>query len=241
MLSELVGSEIEDVASAPVSDPIRVLIYAVAVVAHTLEKIFDNFITTTTQAVREVRPYNSAWFRERIFSIPTVNVTRVAFRRNSMVGASLILLVAKNEPPEPLSGSELSDVADAVRNDLPPGISFSASTSQPDQLAVSGLIVVRRGTDTEEIKERAIERIEGLLANLDTQAKVYSGDIITELSSIEGVEAIPTASLQVRYLSSGNYVPGLDIVSSHAGYFIYDKETFDNLLVFNTIDDIVGV
>jgi len=243
----------------------RLWTFVVASSIAILEQLMQVFQTDIEKTVSLAAPQTSQWVQDRVFKfqydaanpqvlqliylVPQyeiVNadlriVTRCSVKTN--LSNSVFIKVAKSNPPESLSGLEVSALQSYVDILAVPGISYTVVSANPDRLYIQADIYYN-GAYSAIIKANVIAAIEAYFAALPFDGTIKVSDVETAILNVEGVRDVVLINVAARgdttlfvdatYLILNQQLVGR-LWATVAGYVIPEDEatkTLDDTLNF---------
>jgi len=245
--------------------------YIVAVCTQLFEQILAVYMGDIDSKIQVAGVGTAPWLREQILRFqsgdvvkfntttfitgyPVIDTTKRIITRCSVstVGKNEALIrVAKNEPPEALSGSELTELIGYAQYVEFAGTNITIKTFNSDKLFLKA-IVYYKGEYATVIQANVIDALNSYLANISSAVnfggRIKINAIIDTIQNVEGVTDVKLQEAGVRadivpFLSRTviyNLATGVNLVSydSISGYVVQETQsgqTFANQLTF-TVD-----
>jgi hypothetical protein len=182
-----------------------------------------------------------------VIEYPTVNVANQILTRCAVVTApnrTVLIKVAKNDPPEPVSSGELAELQTYVETFNPAGIAFTLINEDSDKMEVAATIYFN-GQYSSVIDANVKAALNAYMANLPFNGRITTQAVV---DAIQGAEGVITASLTrilvrrdtVAYgagVTLFNLSTGVDSVTydTYSGYVVEEtttNHTFDDTLTY---------
>lgn len=228
----------------------RVLTYIVATAISILEQLMDIFSAQIETTVSQAAPDTGPWLQAQIFKFqysadspqivqlinlaptyPIVDeslriITRCSVTTN--LASSVIIKVAKSEPPQALTSNELTALQSYVNVIGAAGISYSVRSLNSDKLYIQAQVFYN-GQYSDVISANVIQAINNFLSQLPFNGQMRVSDLEQAIRSVAGVTDVLLQNVQARADSvafgSGTYLVQNNQVISRlwptvAGYMV---------------------
>ena len=195
-------------------------IYLVAVAINIFEQIMDLFKVDIEAIAAKSYPGSRQWIQAKVFEFqysatnpqyvemqsdfslayPVIDpslriVTRCSVNR--LLNKTVLIKVAKSNPPTTLSGSELTALQAYVNDIGFVGIDYTLLSELPDRMGLSGEIFYN-GQYAANIQASVINALNNYLASIPFDGVVNVQAVEDVILSVEGVNDIVLAELTVR-------------------------------------------
>jgi hypothetical protein len=242
-------------------------IYLVAVAINIFEQIMDLFKVDIEAVAAKSYPGSAKWIQAKVFEFqysattpqyvemqsdfslayPIIDsslriVTRCSVNR--LLNKTVLIKVAKSDPPTTLSAGELTALQAYVNDIGFVGIDYSLLSELPDRMGLEAEIFYD-GQYAASIQTSVIDALNNYLASLPFDGVVNVQAVVDVIQSVAGVNDVALASLFVRRQSvsyaNRTYIfdlpSGLNLrqYETYAGYIIQEDTiggTFADLLIF---------
>lgn len=197
----------------------RLLTYVMATAISILEQLMDIFSANIEATVAKGAPSTGAWLQDQIFSFqysadapqvvqlinfapsyPVVDASLRIITRCSVttdLANSVIIKVAKGEPPEALAFSELTALQSYVNVIGTDGIDYSVRSLNPDQLYVKAQIFYN-GQYSDVIAANVIQAINSFLAALPFNGQMRISNLEAAIRNVTGVTDVLLQTVVAR-------------------------------------------
>ena len=192
----------------------------------------------------DVAELNTSTF---VIEYPTVNTANQILTRCAVITApnrTVLIKVAKNDPPVPVSSGELAELQSYVETFNPAGIAFSIINENPDLMEV-GANIYYNGQYSAVIQTNVIDALYNYMANLPFNGVITTQGVVDAMQAVEGVTNVSLGRIKVRrdttpYANATvlyNLGDGIDAVQyqTYAGYVVEETtsgQTFADMLNF---------
>jgi hypothetical protein len=218
-----------------------------------LETIAANAAPSTPQWTRnkvlqfqtgDVAELNTTTF---VIEYPTVNTANQILTRCAVVTApnrTVLIKVAKSDPPEPVSVGELAELQSYVETFNPAGIAFTLINEDSDKMEVAATIYYN-GQYTSVIQTNVEDALNNYMANLPFNGRITTQAVIDAIQAVEGVTGLSLTRILVRRdtvaygagVTLFNLSTGVDSVTydTYSGYVVEEtttNHTFDDTLTY---------
>lgn len=226
------------------------------------EQLQDIFKTDLETIAASAAPSTPQWTRNKVLKFqtgdvaelntstfvieyPTVNTANQILTRCAVITApnrTVLIKVAKNDPPEPVSAPELAELQSYIETFNPAGIAFSIINEDSDKMAVEATIYYN-GQYSAVIQTNVEAALNNYMANLPFNGVITTQAVVDAMQSAEGVSNVSLSRIRVRRDTTSfanainlfNLAVGIDAVQyqTYAGYVV--EETTSGQAFADTI------
>lgn len=230
------------------------------------EQLQDIFKTELEAIASTAAPSTPQWTRNKVlkyqkgdvaqlntttFTIeyPTINTANQILTRCAVITApnrTVLIKVAKSNPPVPVSVGELAELQSYIETFNPAGIAFTIINEQSDKMEVAATIYYN-GQYSAVISTNVVAALNNYMATLPFNGVISTQAVVDAMQAVEGVNSVSLTRIKVRKhtvaYSSGvtlyNLSTGVDSVQYQtiAGYVV--QETTAGHLFADTLNYIV--
>jgi hypothetical protein len=178
---------------------------------------------------------------------PTINTANQILTRCAVVTApnrTVLIKVAKSDPPEPVTVGELAELQTYVETFNPAGIAFTLINEDSDKMEVVASIYYN-GQYTAVIETNVNAALNNYMANLPFNGRITTQAVVDAIQSAEGVITASLTRILVRRdtvaygagVTLFNLATGVDSVNydTYAGYVVEEdtaSHTFADTLTY---------
>lgn len=197
------------------------IFYVTAVEISILEQLIDAYIANIESIINEQAIGSTAWLRAKILefqygdyinldtttfaiSYPTIDETKKIITRCSVKEAGNLIVnakVAKSDPPEALTGGEVSALQGYIDVIKPAGTQINIVSLAPDKLYIAGNIYYN-GQYSAVIQDNVEAAITTYMANLSSatnfNGSVKISSLIDAIQAVEGVTDVNLTEVDAR-------------------------------------------
>jgi hypothetical protein len=145
----------------------------------------------------DVAELNTSTF---VIEYPTVNTANQILTRCAVITApnrTVLIKVAKNDPPVPVSSGELAELQSYVETFNPAGIAFSIINENSDKMAVEATIYYN-GQYSAVIQTNVEAALNNYMANLPFNGVITTQAVVDAMQAVEGVTNVSLSRIRVR-------------------------------------------
>jgi hypothetical protein len=131
---------------------------------------------------------------------PTVNVANQILTRCAVVTApnrTVLIKVAKSDPPVPVSVGELAELQSYVETFNPAGIAFTLINENSDKMEVAATIYYN-GQYSAVISTNVVAALNNYMANLPFNGVISTQAVVDAIQAVEGVISVSLTRILVR-------------------------------------------
>lgn len=207
------------------------------------EQLQDLFKTDLETIAATAAPSTPQWTRNKVLQFqagdvaelntttfvieyPTVNTANQILTRCAVVTApnrTVLIKVAKNDPPEPVSVGELAELQSYVETFNPAGIAFTLINEDSDKMEVAATIYYN-GQYTAVITANVEAALNTYMANLPFNGRITTQAVVDAIQAVEGVTGVSLTRILVRR----------DTVAYGAGVTLYNLSTGVDSVQYDT-------
>jgi hypothetical protein len=257
-------SSLNDLTSTSQTAKWNLYYFIVASCIAIFEQLQDVFKTDLETIAASAAPSTPQWTRNKVLQFqtgdiaelntstfvieyPTLNTANQILTRCAVITApnrTVLIKVAKNDPPEPVSAPELAELQSYVETFNPAGIAFTLINENPDLMAVEATIYYN-GQYSAVIQTNVVAALENYMANLPFNGVITTQAVVDAIQAVEGVSNISLSRIRVRRDTISfanatnlyNLATGIDAVQyqTYAGYVVEETTagaTFADTLTF---------
>lgn len=197
------------------------IFYVTAVEISILEQLIDAYIANIESIINEQAIGSTAWLRAKILefqygdyinldtttfaiSYPTIDETKKIITRCSVKEAGNLIVnakVAKSDPPEALTGGEVSALQGYIDVIKPAGTQINIVSLAPDKLYIAGNIYYN-GQYSAVIQDNVEAAINSYMANLSSatnfNGSVKISSLVDAIQAVEGVTDVNLTEVDAR-------------------------------------------
>lgn len=182
-----------------------------------------------------------------VIEYPTVTSANIILTRCAVVTApnrTVLIKVAKSDPPAPVSVGELAELQSYVETFNPAGIAFTLINEDSDKMEVVATIYYN-GQYTAVISDNVEAALNSYMANLPFNGRITTQSVVDAIQSAEGVISVSLTRILVRRdtvaygagVTLYNLSTGVDSVNydTYAGYVVEETtalHTFNDTLTY---------
>jgi len=182
-----------------------------------------------------------------VIEYPTINTANIILTRCAVVTApnrTVLIKVAKSDPPEPVTVGELAELQTYVETFNPAGIAFTLINEDSDKMEVVASIYYN-GQYTAVIETNVEAALNNYMANLPFNGRITTQAVVDAIQSAEGVITASLTRILVRRdtvaygagVTLFNLATGVDSVNydTYAGYVVEEdtaSHTFADTLTY---------
>ena len=182
-----------------------------------------------------------------VIEYPTINTANQILTRCAVVTApnrTVLIKVAKSDPPEPVSVGELAELQTYVETFNPAGIAFTLINEDSDKMEVVASIYYN-GQYTAVIETNVNAALNNYMANLPFNGRITTQAVVDAIQSAEGVITASLTRILVRRdtvaygagVTLFNLATGVDSVNydTYSGYVVEEDtalHTFADTLTY---------
>jgi hypothetical protein len=208
------------------------------------EQLQDLFKTDLEAIASTAAPSTPQWTRNKVLKYqkgdvaelntttfvieyPTVNVANQILTRCAVVTApnrTVLIKVAKSDPPVPVSVGELAELQSYIETFNPAGIAFTLINENSDKMEVAATIYYN-GQYSAVISTNVVAALNNYMANLPFNGVISTQAVVDAMQAAEGVISVSLARILVRK----------DTVAYGAGVTLYNLSTGVDSVQYQTI------
>ena len=166
-----------------------------------------------------------------VIEYPTINTANQILTRCAVVTApnrTVLIKVAKSDPPTPVSVGELAELQSYVETFNPAGIAFTLINEDSDKMEVAATIYYN-GQYSAVIATNVEAALNSYMANLPFNGVISTQSVVDAIQAVEGVISVSLARILVRK----------DTVAYGAGVTLYNLSTGVDAVQYQTISGYV--
>jgi hypothetical protein len=259
-------SNLSDLTSTSQTAKWNLYFFIVASCIAIFEQLQDLFKTDLEAIASSAAPSTPQWTRNKVlkfqtgdvaelntttFTIdyPTINTANQIITRCAVITApnrTALIKVAKNDPPEPLSGTEEAELTTYIDTWNPAGISYTIINQDSDKMEVVADIYYN-GQYASVIQANVVAALESYMATLPFNGQISTQGVVDAIQQVNGVSSVSLSRILVRRdtvaYGSGvtlfNLATGVDSVTytTYSGYVV--EETTSSHTFADTLNYIV--
>jgi hypothetical protein len=228
------------------------------------EQLQDIFKTELETIASTAAPSTPQWTRNKVLKFqtgdvaelntttyvieyPTITPANQILTRCAVITApnrTVLIKVAKSEPPAPVSGGELAELQSYVETFNPAGIAFTLVNENSDKMEVAATIYYN-GQYSAVISTNVVAALNSYMANLPFNGVISTQAVVDAIQAVEGVNSVSLTRILVRRNAVGyglgvtlyNLLAGIDSVQyqTYAGYVVQETtatHTFADTLIY---------
>jgi hypothetical protein len=172
----------------------------------------------------DVAELNTSTF---VIEYPTITTANQILTRCAVITApnrTVLIKVAKSEPPAPVSGGELAELQSYVETFNPAGIAFTLINEESDKMEVAATIYYN-GQYSSVVATNVEAALNSYMANLPFNGVISTQAVVDAMQAVEGVISISLTRILVRR----------DTVGYGAGVTLYNLSTGIDSVQYQTI------
>jgi hypothetical protein len=182
-----------------------------------------------------------------VIEYPTINTANQILTRCAVVTApnrTVLIKVAKSNPPVPVSVGELAELQSYVETFNPAGIAFTLINENSDKMEVAATIYYN-GQYSAVISTNVVAALNNYMANLPFNGVISTQTVVDAIQAVEGVISVSLTRILVRRhtvaygagVTLYNLSTGVDSVQyqTYAGYVVQETtatHTFADTLTY---------
>jgi hypothetical protein len=162
-----------------------------------------------------------------VIEYPTITTANQILTRCAVITApnrTVLIKVAKSEPPAPVSGGELAELQSYVETFNPAGIAFTLINEESDKMEVAATIYYN-GQYSSVVATNVEAALNSYMANLPFNGIISTQAVVDAMQAVEGVISISLTRILVRR----------DTVGYGAGVTLYNLSTGIDSVQYQTI------
>jgi hypothetical protein len=162
-----------------------------------------------------------------VIEYPTINTANQILTRCAVITApnrTVLIKVAKGNPPTPVSVGELAELQSYVETFNPAGIAFTLINDNSDKMEVAATIYYN-GQYSAVIATNVVAALNSYMANLPFNGVISTQAVVDAIQAVEGVISVSLARILVRKHS----------VAYGAGVTLYNLSTGVDAVQYQTI------
>jgi hypothetical protein len=208
------------------------------------EQLQDIFKTELETIASTAAPSTPQWTRNKVLKYqkgdvaelntttfvieyPTINTANQILTRCAVITApnrTVLIKVAKSDPPTPVSVGELAELQSYVETFNPAGIAFTLINDNSDKMEVAATIYYN-GQYSAVIATNVVAALNNYMANLPFNGVISTQAVVDAMQAVEGVISVSLARILVRKHS----------VAYGAGVTLYNLSTGVDSVQYQTI------
>ena len=208
------------------------------------EQLQDIFKTELETIASTAAPSTPQWTRNKVLKYqkgdvaelntttyvieyPTINTANQILTRCAVITApnrTVLIKVAKGNPPTPVSVGELAELQSYVETFNPAGIAFTLINDNSDKMEVAATIYYN-GQYSAVISTNVVAALNSYMANLPFNGVISTQAVVDAIQAVEGVISVSLARILVRKHS----------VAYGAGVTLYNLSTGVDAVQYQTI------
>ncbi len=208
------------------------------------EQLQDLFKTDLEAIASTAAPSTPQWTRNKVlkyqkgdvaelntttFTIeyPTINTANQILTRCAVITApnrTVLIKVAKGNPPTPVSVGELAELQSYVETFNPAGIAFTLINENSDKMEVAATIYYN-GQYSAVISTNVVAALNNYMANLPFNGVISTQAVVDAMQAVEGVNSVSLTRILVRKHT----------VAYGAGVTLYNLSTGVDSVQYQTI------
>lgn len=182
-----------------------------------------------------------------VIEYPVINTANQILTRCAVVTApnrTVLIKVAKSDPPEPVTVGELAELQSYVETFNPAGIAFTLINEDSDKMEVAATIYYN-GQYTGVITDNVEAALNSYMANLPFNGRITTQSVVDAIQAVDGVISVSLTRILVRRdtvaygagVTLYNLSTGVDSVNydTYAGYVVEEttaSHTFADTLTY---------
>lgn len=208
------------------------------------EQLQDIFKTELETIASTAAPSTPQWTRNKVLKFqtgdvaelntttyvieyPTINTANQILTRCAVITApnrTVLIKVAKGNPPTPVSVGELAELQSYVETFNPAGIAFTLINENSDKMEVAGKIYYN-GQYSAVISTNVLAALNSYMANLPFNGVISTQAVVDAIQAVEGVISVSLTRILVRR----------DTVAYGLGVTLYNLTTGVDAVQYQTI------
>jgi hypothetical protein len=208
------------------------------------EQLQDIFKTELETIASTAAPSTPQWTRNKVLKYqkgdvaqlntttyvieyPIINTANQILTRCAVITApnrTVLIKVAKSDPPTPVSVGELAELQSYVETFNPAGIAFTLINENSDKMEVAATIYYN-GQYSAVISTNVVAALNSYMANLPFNGVISTQAVVDAIQAVEGVISVSLARILVRKHS----------VAYGAGVTLYNLSTGVDAVQYQTI------
>lgn len=208
------------------------------------EQLQDIFKTELETIASTAAPSTPQWTRNKVLKYqkgdvaqlntttyvieyPTINTANQILTRCAVITApnrTVLIKVAKGNPPTPVSVGELAELQSYVETFDPAGIAFTLINDNSDKMEVAATIYYN-GQYSAVISTNVVAALNSYMANLPFNGVISTQAVVDAMQAVEGVISVSLTRILVRKHS----------VAYGAGVTLYNLSTGVDAVQYQTI------
>lgn len=181
------------------------------------EQLQDIFKTELETIASTAAPSTPQWTRNKVLAFqtgdvaelntntfvieyPTINTANQILTRCAVVTApnrTVLIKVAKSDPPTPVSSGELAELQSYVETFNPAGIAFTLINDDSDKMEVAATVYYN-GQYSAVISTNVEAALNNYMANLPFNGVISTQAVVDAIQAVEGVISVSLARILVR-------------------------------------------
>lgn len=182
-----------------------------------------------------------------VIEYPVINTANQILTRCAVVTApnrTVLIKVAKSDPPGPVTVGELAELQSYVETFNPAGIAFTLINEDSDKMEVAATIYYN-GQYTGVITDNVEAALNSYMANLPFNGRITTQSVVDAIQAVDGVISVSLTRILVRRdtvaygagITLYNLSTGVDSVNydTYAGYVVEEttaSHTFADTLTY---------
>jgi hypothetical protein len=199
------------------------------------EQLQDIFKTELEAIASTAAPSTPQWTRNKVlkyqkgdvaqlntttFTIeyPTINTANQILTRCAVITApnrTVLIKVAKSNPPVPVSVGELAELQSYIETFNPAGIAFTIINEQSDKMEVAATIYYN-GQYSAVISTNVVAALNNYMATLPFNGVISTQSVVDAMQAVEGVNSVSLTRIKVRKHTVA-YVAGVTLYNLSTG------------------------
>jgi hypothetical protein len=216
------------------------------------EQLQDIFKTELETIASTAAPSTPQWTRNKVLKYqkgdvaqlntttyvieyPTINTANQILTRCAVITApnrTVLIKVAKGNPPTPVSVGELAELQSYVETFNPAGIAFTLINENSDKMEVAATIYYN-GQYSAVISTNVVAALNNYMANLPFNGVISTQAVVDAIQAVEGVISVSLARILVRKHSVA-YGLGVTLYSLLGGVDAVQYQTISGYVVQET-------
>jgi len=208
------------------------------------EQLQDLFKTDLEAIASTAAPSTPQWTRNKVlkyqkgdvaqlntttFTVeyPTINTTNQILTRCAVITApnrTVLIKVAKSDPPVPVSVGELAELQSYIETFNPAGIAFTLINENSDKMEVAATIYYN-GQYSAVISTNVVAALNNYMATLPFNGVISTQAVVDAIQAVEGVNSVSLTRILVRKHT----------VAYGAGVTLYNLSTGVDSVQYQTI------
>ncbi len=181
------------------------------------EQLQDIFKTELEAIASTAAPSTPQWTRNKVlkyqkgdvaqlntttFTVeyPTINTANQILTRCAVITApnrTVLIKVAKSDPPVPVSVGELAELQSYIETFNPAGIAFTLINENSDKMEVAATIYYN-GQYSAVISTNVVAALNNYMATLPFNGVISTQSVVDAIQAVEGVNSVSLARILVR-------------------------------------------